>query len=125
MENADGAPAKRWGLGKVLLWIAGIGIVSSVVLTSLGNTANPGSSVSNTANTASADNSNSVQSTTSASNVPVQSGPSSSFGDGTFIVNNDIQPGTYKNSGGDSCYYARLKGFGGTVGDIIANDNTN
>lgn len=47
------------------------------------------------------------------------------FGDGTFIVGRDIQPGTYRTrQGSASCYYARLKGFGGTVDEIIANDNT-
>lgn len=47
------------------------------------------------------------------------------FGDGTFQVGKDIQPGTYRTRVGSSgCYYARLKGFGGTVDDIIANNNT-
>lgn len=48
------------------------------------------------------------------------------FGDGTFQVGKDIQPGTYRTRVGSSnCYYERLKGFGGTVDDIIANNNTN
>lgn len=46
-----------------------------------------------------------------------------SFDDGIFIVGTDITAGTYRNSGGDTCYYARLSGFGGTVDDIIANNN--
>lgn len=54
---------------------------------------------------------------------PVTTNPAS-FDDGTFIVNTDIQPGTYKNSGGSGCYYARLSGFSGTLDDIISNDNT-
>lgn len=43
----------------------------------------------------------------------------SSFeGDGTYIVGDDIEPGTYKSSGGEGCYWARLdKG-----GDIIDNE---
>ncbi len=45
-----------------------------------------------------------------------------SFGDGIYIVGTDLTPGTYKNSGGDGCYWARLKGFGNTTGEIIAND---
>ena len=61
--------------------------------------------------------------------VPTQKPtPTSSFaifGDGTFTVGKDIQPGTYRTRQGSSgCYYARLKGFGGTVGDIISNNNT-
>src|SRR5579863_9494568 len=47
------------------------------------------------------------------------------FGDGTFVVGKDIQPGTYRTRvASPSCYYARLKGFGGTVDDILANGNT-
>jgi hypothetical protein len=46
------------------------------------------------------------------------------FDAGTYIIGTDIQPGTYKNTGDQGCYYARLRGFGGTVDDIIANNNT-
>jgi hypothetical protein len=46
------------------------------------------------------------------------------FGDGIFIVRTDIAPGTYKNTGVQGCYYARLSGFGGSVDEIIANNNT-
>ena len=47
------------------------------------------------------------------------------FGDGTFQVGKDIQPGTYRTrTASPGCYWARLSGFGGTVGEIIANDNT-
>ncbi len=28
------------------------------------------------------------------------------FGQGTFIVNTDIKPGTYRSSTGDGCYWA-------------------
>jgi hypothetical protein len=45
-------------------------------------------------------------------------------GDGTFVVGKDIQPGTYRSEGQDSCYWARLAGLGGGLDDIIANDNT-
>jgi hypothetical protein len=44
------------------------------------------------------------------------------FGQGTFIVNTDIKPGTYRSSTGDGCYWARLSGFSGTLSNIIAND---
>lgn len=47
-----------------------------------------------------------------------------SIGDGIYIVGSDIEPGTYKNSGSDNCYFARLSGFSGTMGDIIANNNS-
>jgi hypothetical protein len=44
--------------------------------------------------------------------------------DGMFLVNSDIQPGRYKTTvpaGSNGCYWARLKGTGGTFGEIIAN----
>ena len=47
-----------------------------------------------------------------------------SFEDGMYIVGADIKPGTYKSKGQSGCYYARLSGFGGTIDDIIANNNT-
>lgn len=47
------------------------------------------------------------------------------FTDGTFQVGSDIQPGTYRTQISSSgCYYARLKGFGGTTDDILANNLT-
>jgi hypothetical protein len=45
-----------------------------------------------------------------------------SFGQGTFIVGTDMAPGTYRSSLHDSCYWARLSGFGGTLNEIKAND---
>jgi hypothetical protein len=41
------------------------------------------------------------------------------------MVGKDIQPGTYRTrTGSPGCYYARLRGFSGSVDDILANDNT-
>ncbi len=54
----------------------------------------------------------SEESATPASTIP---------GDGTYQVGVDIQPGTYRSQGGDSCYWERLRGLGGTTADIIAN----
>ncbi len=47
------------------------------------------------------------------------------FSDGTYTVGKDIQPGTYRTrAASPGCYFARLSGFGGTIGEIIANANT-
>jgi hypothetical protein len=46
-----------------------------------------------------------------------------SFDDGTYLIGVDIKAGTYRNDVGDHCYWARLKGFNGTLSQIIANDN--
>jgi hypothetical protein len=49
----------------------------------------------------------------------------STFGSGTKIVGSDIQPGTYRTrSASSGCYWERLSGFGGTLDEILENDNT-
>lgn len=47
--------------------------------------------------------------------------PVASFRDGTYIVGQDIPPGTYRNRAAARCYWERLKGFGGGLDDILAN----
>ncbi|MFN2491152.1 MAG: hypothetical protein ABR529_15770 [Actinomycetota bacterium] len=44
-----------------------------------------------------------------------------SFGEGTLIVGQNVAPGTYQASGSEACYWARLKGLGGGLDDIITN----
>lgn len=63
-------------------------------------------------------------SSSSDGSLSTSAGPVDSFGDGTHIVGEDIEPGTYRNSGNSSCYWARLSGFSGTTDSILANDNT-
>ncbi len=46
----------------------------------------------------------------------------SGFGDGTWIVGTDVGPGIYAAAGGTLCYWSRLSGFGGSLGEIIANE---
>jgi len=46
------------------------------------------------------------------------------FGDGTFLVGDDIEPGVYRASGGASCYWERVAGLSGELDDILANGNT-
>jgi DNA-binding beta-propeller fold protein YncE len=47
------------------------------------------------------------------------------FGDGTWVVGDDIQAGTYRSSEtGSGCYWERLSGFSGELDDIIANGVT-
>jgi hypothetical protein len=52
--------------------------------------------------------------------------PGQSFGPGDFKVGYEVAAGRYQSAGplspGGSCYWERLKGFHGTVDDIIAND---
>ena len=56
--------------------------------------------------------------------APAPAGPRTSFGDGTYEVNADIVPGTYKTTvptSGRSCYWKRLKDFNGAAGSILDN----
>jgi hypothetical protein len=52
----------------------------------------------------------------------VTSSPTSPFSDGTYIVGVDVAAGTWRTSGGPSCYWERRSGFGGTLDDILANN---
>lgn len=47
--------------------------------------------------------------------------PAKIIQDGTWIVGTEVDPGTYRDSGGTSCYWERLSGFSGTSEDRIAN----
>ena len=47
--------------------------------------------------------------------------PPYSFGNGTYVVGSQVPAGLYRGPGGSSCYWQRLSGFGGTLGEIIAN----
>lgn len=49
------------------------------------------------------------------------SGSGTTFGTGTHLVGPDIQPGTYRNTATDGCYWERLSGTGGDFDDIITN----
>lgn len=54
---------------------------------------------------------------------PPSSGPSQPFGDGTWLVGEEIAPGLWRNSDSSgSCYWERLNGFGGRLDDIIDNE---
>lgn len=49
-------------------------------------------------------------------------GPRTSFGAGTYLVGREIASGRYFTDPADGCYWERLRGLGGSLGDIIAND---
>lgn len=42
--------------------------------------------------------------------------------DGTYLVGTDVKPGTYRSSGGGTCYWARLRDLNGDIDSIIANN---
>lgn len=47
--------------------------------------------------------------------------PQTTIPDGTWLVGEEVSPGTYAAPGGESCYWERLSGFSGDFDDIIAN----
>ena len=49
--------------------------------------------------------------------------PEAGFGDGTYIVGENLEPGIYRSTGTNLCYWERMSGFGGTFEEIIANGN--
>lgn len=49
-------------------------------------------------------------------------GPRTSFGTGQHLVGRDIAAGRYFTNPVSGCYWERLRGLGGTLADIIAND---
>lgn len=65
--------------------------------------------------------------TTATQAAPAAPAPSPSkaglaFNDGTGLVGVNIPAGTYRSIGRGRCYWERLRGFGGALGEIIAND---
>jgi len=46
-------------------------------------------------------------------------------GDGIYIVGTDIMPGTWRSTGGEDCYWARLSGFTRNPEELVANDIVN
>jgi len=46
--------------------------------------------------------------------------PLPSFGPGTFAVGPQVAPGRWRAEGGDLCYWERLSGLGGDLGELVA-----
>ena len=54
--------------------------------------------------------------------LPISESVTEPTGDGTWLVNEEWAPGTYRAPGGESCYWERMAGFLQELDDIIAND---
>jgi hypothetical protein len=87
------------------------------------------SSSSTTSSTTSSTSTTSTTSTTTSTTAPPETtttaaGPETSFGNGTWLVSDEIAPGVYQTTESvSSCYWERLSGLGGTFDEIIANAN--
>lgn len=105
---------KRWP------WVVG-GVAALIVIGSVVSTTSPKQSVYHP--------SYPPPSAAAAEAPPAQSGPLTTFSDGTYEVGVDIEPGRYKTAGPDKsdllpmCYWERAKDDSGTFRSIIANDN--
>ncbi len=54
--------------------------------------------------------------------APATSAAIATFGPGMKLVGKDIVPGTYRAPGSAACYWERLNGFAGKLGNIIGNE---
>lgn len=54
--------------------------------------------------------------------APRTASPTSSHGGGHFVVGTEVAAGTWQSTGTGTCYWERLRGFGGILDEIIAND---
>jgi hypothetical protein len=52
----------------------------------------------------------------------IRTGPRTQFGAGMHLVGTDIAPGRYFSDPSSGCYWARLSGLGGTLGEILSNE---
>lgn len=111
---------KNWFIRhKIITVIITIFVVFGIIGATSGNSSNMPSSTTPTSNT-------NNQQTQNQQNQPTPTtDPHPHFVDGTYTVGKDIQAGTYRTRVASSgCYFERLSGFGGTLSEIIANDNT-
>ncbi|NMO89989.1 DUF4190 domain-containing protein [Actinomycetospora sp. TBRC 11914] len=67
--------------------------------------------------------SGSSSSSSSAGSAAAPAADPNTFSAGTYEVGTEIQPGTYKTTGSDWCYFERDKNLDGDLNSIIANDN--
>lgn len=47
--------------------------------------------------------------------------PPATFGDGDWVVGEQIPPGRYRSSGAGLCYWERARGFTHEIGEVVAN----
>lgn len=106
---------KRW-------WVWGVSVLAVIAIAnSLGSTDNTSTDGKIEKTEVATDE------TSTSESVPVQSSTitNAGFGSGTKIVGTDIKPGRYlTTTASESCYWVRLSGFGGSIGEILANETS-
>ncbi len=111
------------GCGGLVLLI----IVLAIIGSSQGNkTATPTPTSAAVAATAATQNTAAAAPTAPPTATPPPAPTPFHFGTGQKTVGADVAAGTYRTRQASSlCYWQRMSGFGGTFGELIANDNTN
>ncbi|MCD2187786.1 hypothetical protein [Actinomycetospora soli] len=98
-----GAVLGAVGLLICLIWVAAIGSAASTAPSYSSGTYSASSGSSGSSSAASL--------------------PAGTYGAGTYAVGSEIQAGTYRTSGANWCYWARLSSADGELSSINANDN--
>jgi hypothetical protein len=112
------APKPGMSKGRKIALGVGGGILALAAIGSIGDS---NKSSSSSSKTVTATKYAEAPTTATATNPP-RTGPMTVIDeDGTFVVGQDIVPGTYRTDGGDRCYWERLSGLGGNFSDIISN----
>jgi len=140
LENAQGAPGEQSrGPGAKGLLLGGIGLVAGILFGGAAGLAG-GSALSSASAPTTVTETTTVESTVGVAAPPPEApaepappedpaapgdpaeGAATIDGDGTYLVGADIEPGTYRSAGTDTCYWARLSGTSGNFEEIIANN---
>ena len=115
---------RKWFIGVSVLVLIVIGASlsgSSDTDESAGSVSTPQAAPRGSGDDAAAnDNSSTGEPTTTAPPAEPAS-PFDTFGDGTWVVKDEINPGTYRAPFASDCYWARLKNFDGDLDSISAN----
>src|SRR5699024_6837476 len=140
LENAQGAPGEQSrGPGAKGLLLGGIGLVAGILFGGAAGLAG-GSAMSSDSAPTTVTETTTVESAVGVAAPPPEApaepappedpaapgdpaeGAATIDGDGTYLVGADIEPGTYRSAGTDTCYWARLSGTSGNFEEIIANN---
>ena len=122
MKSKDKFGTKGWFVNHKILSVI-LAFVALLVIVSIANGGNKTTSSTTASTTPTTQPQQSTAKSTPAPAKPVDTHPH--FGDGTFKVGTDIQPGTYRTrTGSTGCYWERMADFTGGSNSILANDNT-
>jgi hypothetical protein len=120
-QIADRAPGQQPMSARTPVWMTSltVGIATFVVGVAVGLVVSNGGTTAPTAFEATP----TVTVSVPATNEPALAAAIALAQDGTWLVGTDIQPGTYRSSSDESCYWARLANTSGDFDAILSNGN--